>query len=354
MGSFRWLLATVSVVRCLFAHGFDRGTALAVLRFTACLPLRFSGISAEYSLDCRSSGVLTGTRTAGALGRILVAIVVSAVYGDLARHAYQAGERKVVLSTWVDNLYVAAASPVACSAMLQILESGFAQWGVELKPGSVSLTTPAGSRSAVPAGRQTLPDCPCLGATICSDSSHRQVLASLLAKIRGVSFALVKNRGYGFLGIRKRAEVAHRAATPLVDFFVPLLRPSASLARALDAAQFWLCSIALRMIPFAGETAAAFAQRRRWVCSSLVNELGRWSERVCLRFSNWGMHVLRREQYGNPPWYVVLLPWHDATWLDTQRRALGSSGRTGTRVRPGRPSVRFQEALSWCALRIRR
>ena len=174
-----------------------------------------------HSLDCRSSGVLTGTRTAGALGRILVAIVVSAVYGDLARYAFQAGVRKVVLSSWVDNLYVAAASPTACSVMLRILESGFAQWGEELKPGSVSLTAPAGSRSTVPAGRPMLPDCPCLGATVTSDGSHRLVLASLLAKLRGVVFTLVKNRRFGFLGLRKRAEVAHRAATPPVDFTCP-------------------------------------------------------------------------------------------------------------------------------------
>ena len=172
--------------------------------------------------------------------------------------------------------------------------------------------------------------------------------------MRGASFTLVKNRGFGFLGLRKRVEVAHRATTPLVDFYVPLLRPSADLARALDAAQFWICSIALRMIPLPGETAAAFAQRRRWVCSGLLDEIGRWSQRVCLRFSNWGSHILRRGQFGNPPWYVALLPWRDATWLDTQRRATGSSGRTGTRTRPGRPAVRFQEALAWCVHRIRR
>ena len=196
-----------------------------------------------------------------------------------------------------------------------------------------------------------LPDCPCLGVSIDPDSSHRLALSALLAKIRGVSFALVKNRGFGFLGGHKRALAAHRAATPIVDFFVPLLRPSADLVRVLDAAQFWLCSIALRMIPLPGETAEAYAQRRRWVCSSLIHELGRWSGRVCLRFSNWGRHVLRRGEHGNPPWYVVLLPWHDATWLDDLRRARGPGRGTGTRVYPGRPATRFQEALAWCLRR---
>ena len=136
--------------------------------------------------------------------------------------------------------------------MLRILETAFAPWDVELKPGSASLITPAVSCSAVPPGRQMLPDCPCIGATINSDGRHRQALASLLAKIRGASFALVKKRGFGILGLRKRAEVAHRATTPLVDFFVPLLRPSADLVRVLDSIQLWLCGIALRMTPSPG------------------------------------------------------------------------------------------------------
>ena len=115
----------LDVARWLLRHGFDRGTALAVLRFTACLPLRFSGVAEEFTMNCRSSGVLTDTRTASAMGRILVSIVVASCYEDLARTAYQAGDRKIVLSSWVDNLYVAATSPVACSAMLRILEVAF-------------------------------------------------------------------------------------------------------------------------------------------------------------------------------------------------------------------------------------
>ena len=84
-------------------------------------------------------------------------------------------------------------------------------------------------------GRVVTPDCPCLGLTISGDASHQAALGSLVSKIRGAVFALKKNRGFGFLGNHQRAVVASRAIIPLIDFCVPILRPTEELFWTLDS-----------------------------------------------------------------------------------------------------------------------
>ena len=152
----------------------------------------------------------------------------------MSRRAFLAGDTRLVISTWVDNLYVVGSSPGNCAVMPDILREGFARWDVDIKAGIASVSAPLGVREVPPARYPCCPSFPCLGAPVSNDGGCQAVLLSLISKVRGAIFALQKSRGFGFLGLQKRATVAARATRPILDFFVPLLRPSVALFRTLD------------------------------------------------------------------------------------------------------------------------
>eukprot|EP00959_Pyramimonas_sp_CCMP1952_P334685 7008680-Pyramimonas_sp.AAC.1 len=83
----------------------------------------------------RSRGSLTGSRVAGAMGRVPVESTIRERHQVWPRHGFQAAGCRLTVATYVDNIFSAGAS---LNVAINILEDFEAQlesvWDLKIKP----------------------------------------------------------------------------------------------------------------------------------------------------------------------------------------------------------------------------
>ena len=114
-------------------------------------------------VGCRTSGCLTGSRVAGALGHCVVADVTESLANEVRRRGFagsdsvrwqpcQCDEEEFGMATWIDNIYAPGRTELAaCRALDAWSAVLWRRWRLRIKEGSQKVLSYDG---------QVLPDCP--------------------------------------------------------------------------------------------------------------------------------------------------------------------------------------------------
>lgn len=131
-------LSPVACARWMIARGCPSSLAAAAVRHQLCPAVHVKVGSFAAPAGQRARGSLTGSRTAGALGRVPVRDLHEQVASTCAARAYGPPGHEVILSTYVDNIMVVARDDTSAEAVLREMRGRLHEvWQLELPESSV-------------------------------------------------------------------------------------------------------------------------------------------------------------------------------------------------------------------------
>ena len=296
-----------------------------------------------FEVGLRTGGSITGSRVAGACGRIPVEESLRHEAPTLIQHGWRFGYHIFAAAAFVDNLFFASPSLGGSLLMADAVERRLrTRWRLRIKPTSRVAMPVAGS-----------PEHFDLQATSTewpqwSFSDSFRVLGMLLDNRgamlndfrevhRAVISAMMLN--FGSHVCRATCEASKlrlidRVARTVFDYRNTRWPASPVLARSSDALQRRCISIACGPPRRPGEDLDVWQRRRSRHAGEVARQRGLWSERHLLRLYDWRMHVLRSERHGSL--MAPLWKWKNADWREQQRQRAGSArvvaGRLSSRV----------------------
>ena len=131
---------SINVIRScrrLIEAGVHPGHVAASCRLQSLPQVQLKVMSQHCTIVARTLGTLTGSRTAGILGRVPIEDVCRKHSTSLRRLGFSAGARVISLMSWIDNLYLLG--PSVCNAMeaMKLIEESLRNdWGLHIKADS--------------------------------------------------------------------------------------------------------------------------------------------------------------------------------------------------------------------------
>jgi hypothetical protein len=135
------------VARWLVANGAPMSLAASALRHQMLPQVSLSVGGLTIPMNNRSRGSITGSRVAGALGRVLVESTLRDRHTAWRSSGFSTADRTLVVAGYVDNIYSAGRSLGHAINILDQFEQHLqTTWGLSIKPSSRACMTPRGSR----------------------------------------------------------------------------------------------------------------------------------------------------------------------------------------------------------------
>ena len=240
----------------------------------------------------RSIGGLTGSRVAGALGRV----PVEDMFVQKQRYWKQWGfGRAIAAASFVDNIFVAGRSSTAAACILDDAASFLQQsWRLSIKPESRSIMQVFGadtddfplhwpkSTCFMGLGHLIVPDG---SIDVCWQNTKRQAWASFW---KNVSTSETKK-----FAIRIRLAQIVRTVQPILVSRLSRYPFTVTMADKLDRLQRKMIAIAMGLRKGADEEPAQFIRRRGREAGVLQTSMGRWSRLWGHLVVGWAAHVER-------------------------------------------------------------
>ena len=149
------------------------------------------------------------------------------------------------------------------------------------------------------------------------------------------------------LPIVSRLRLIDRGVAPLLGFLCSRLLPQRRILAEVDSLQRKMIACSERLPRRALEDVGEYCRRRGREAGSLARRAGLWSHLWCKRVVDWSNHMLRERNSSS--WASRLLAYKGCTWLQQCRSSMNSasahSGRTGTRMLPGRVHCRWHDGV---------
>lgn len=289
------------------------------------------------ALSGRTAGALTGSRLAGALGRVVVRSAALHLWAARSAAAVSFGHGPpMLLATYVDNIVILGRDASGAEASLAEFMAFFSHaWRLNLPADSTEIMVPRGAPIRPSGAHAVVERMRFLGHVLVSGGSVKPCWRNARGQVCARAQAAMK--------------VARRAHVPLHDRM-----------RALDCV-LWLAllsraptwpphssSLAIEVAPYPLEDPAAFRRRRGHIAGVAIATSTPWSRRL-VEAAVAQLRAFESEAPGHTTWVGELLRYRDRVWMADQRVAHGSaSSRAGTmlvRAAPGRVPPRFQEAV---------
>ena len=332
----RWLLEQPS-------EDVDPAVAIACLRWQLLPKVAVDAAIFTFDVGQRTGGAITGSRVAGALGRIPVEESLRHEEATLLQHGWAAGGRIFAAGCFVDNLYFVSKSLGGSLIMSTAVERRLRRrWLLRIKPRSRQAMPIAGSveERRLAQFSRAWPDWRfsstfrTLGMLL---DNRGAVIRDFLEARNAVLGGMLRNFGSHVRRATSQAtrlRLIERIARGPLDYRNSRWPISPDLSRRQDALQRRCISIACGCKRDAGEDIDSWQRRRSRQSGDIARSCGLWSARHARRVQEWRAHVERSADYGSP--MADIWRWHDAAWRRAQRQRAGSgsllAGRLGTRA----------------------
>jgi len=351
-------LPVLKIMWWLVDNGVAPGHAACLVRHQMCPQVVLKCGSAEAVVKNRTVGGLTGSRTAGFLGRIPVESIIADRCSRWRRLGYHAGQHVFCLCTWVDNLFSASDSLSGAISMLEDFEKQLrTKWSMGIKPTSRSCMVAEGNPD-VPADLDRWPlvtAFPVLGHHLQANGSIRECWSRARASMWRAYWGNAGSRDAAHLSGSARASLVKRAVVPQFSFRCSRWAPQRQIASELDQLQQKMMSSSLRLPRLQGEDAPEYVRRRGRLARQVCKENGNWSHHWFGRALHWDEHLNR--VHNSYTWAARLRDFHGKQWLIDKRASFAPStasrnspasilaGRTGTRAFRGKVHMRWHDGI---------
>ena len=328
----QWLLS-----RC--GPALDRAVVVAALRWQLLPEVDVDINIGMFAAPSRTGGSVTGSRVAGALGRIPVEDSLRECAPLLARYAWQAGPRAFAVGVFVDNLFSVSQSLGGALRIQQgLAEVLRRKWRLSIKPSSRVAMPVAGAAELQDLDDFALqwPDWKfsasfrCLGGLL---DSRGSALEDFDEVKKAVLTAVILNSGSHVkraLGDAQKRALLERVALSRLDYRSTRWPRSETLNKKQDALQRRCLSILFGSARLQGEDVDTWQRRRSREAGALAREHGTWSNRHAVRVTNWRHHVERADARGEL--IAHIWAWRDRAWRQRARMAAGSESRDAGRL----------------------
>ena len=351
-------LPILTIMAWLVQHGVSPAHAACFVRHQMCPRVVLKCGSCEAVIAKRTIGGLTGSRTAGFLGRIPVEAIIADRRSHWQRLGYHAGRDVFCLCTWADNLFSASRSLAGAIEILEDFETQLlTKWGMGIKPSSRSCMVAEGSIEApVDVSKWPLVKVfPVLGHHLQSNGSIRECWTRTRAAMWRAYWGNSGAHDAAHLSVTNRLSLLKRAVAPQLSFRCSRWPPQQQVASEVDAMQQKMTASLLRLPRNGGEDAPEYVRRRGRLARKVCKESGSWSEHWFDRCLRWDEHLARgRNSY---TWAARLRDFRGAQWLIDRRASFAPAvashsspasilaGRTGTRAYRGKVHMRWHDGV---------
>ena len=316
-------LPCVSVVQWLVSQGLPASLGAAVVRHQLLVQVLVNFRGALWPVGVRSSGTLTGSRTAGALARVPIQEAFESLYAELRVLAYRIPNSiSLVGMSYVDNLYCASDSAAKAVAMCERLAQWlWRRWQLEIKEGSKECLLARGSSEASssppPGWQYRTRSMHMLGHVVACDGGWGPDFQMFFEKAWATFFANSGSAKGKALHVGRRVNLLQRTVLPHVRWSSVLWAPCTTVERKLNGMQHTMLSICMGVARYPDETDVTYFRRRSKAVASEARKLGTWSSLHVRLCSNWQQHCVRHVH--DSPWTGALLAWQDADWFQHRR-----------------------------------
>lgn len=283
------------------------GCLLAKALRTACdaLPpislLWECGVAGSCS-SARGLGALTGSRTAGALGRFVLRGLAEHLSAHRARSAVTTFERMpMLLASHLDNLVLlgtdASAAERSFEAALEYLQ---AAWHLDLPIDETEVMVPRAA-SVLPRRLRVAHRCNLLGHIVDANASTMPCWRHARKIVLGHCAAQMRVARKAHVPQSVRLAALDRVLWPALQLRAPSWAPTTQVRTEVDALQRRCVAMAISVARLPLEEAGAYRRRRGRVAAAALAETRPWSQRV-VDAARQRMLVLRDEAQGARTW----------------------------------------------------
>ena len=328
-----------------------------MVRHQMCPQILLTCGSVEIPIKSRSIGGLTGSRTAGLLGRIPVESIVGDRKSLWRQWGFSADEQCFSMCTWVDNLFSASTSLHGAISILEDFEQQLeSKWGMSIKPSSRACMRARGSEEMPIDGVKwpLVSEFVVLGHVLKDDGSIRPCWTRARTSMWRAFWANPATRESTYLTLNDRLGLLAKAVTPQLDFRCSRWPPQKQIADELDRLQRKMTAILMRVPRHADEPIDVFVRRRGRLAASVCKRRGLWSIHWFDRATKWDDHLSRDRN--SQSWPARLRSYRDREWF-LQRRielaprngwsASSLAGRTDTRAFRGKVHSRWHDGIHY-------
>ena len=304
----------------------------------------------------RTSGGLTGSRTAGAMGRVPVEATAEKCRSALVHRGFHIDQPSPWIGGgFVDNLFFASHSVGGALANAQCFEQELHEtWGLALKDGSKVCMPVAGCpeilalddlAAAHPSWRFS-ESFGVLGMSISNDCSVVADVQDFCSAAWNATLRNLSGKASRSLPLARKLALFDRVATSMLDYRAPRWPSTPAVGRALDTAQR-RCIIFFHPAPRRNdEPLDAWGRRKSRAAGEVARKHGLWSERHAERVRTWFSHICREANRASSA--AMVFKYRDSAWRSQRRLAVGSTttaaGRLSCRVLT-HVNARWEDAL---------
>jgi hypothetical protein len=347
------------IARFLEEKGIPKAHAAVFLRHQL-LPrvlLSFGGPN-SVEIKNRSSGGLTGSRLAGAFGRVPVESVISERHTFWREHGFLADDAPpLTLCTYVDNVYTASPTLAGAVFILEDFEKSLnSRWGQVIKQSSRSVMLCSGLPDDATICNIKWPrvtEFNCLGHVLQNNSSIRSCFTNTKANMWKAFWGNCGHDQLRDAPVATKCKLLDRSCKSVLAYRCSRWPPQPTIAKELDRVQTKMIAAIVRTPRTTGESDAEYSHRRNFVASRICAQNGRWSDFWYQRSIGWDEHLSRGHCVNS--WPVLLHDFHNNEWLQGlrfSRASRASNTSTNTRVSVGRPPMRWHDGISFAKLRV--
>ena len=347
-------LPVLAICRHLITCSGEIALSMCLLRLHMCpvVVLSFSEVSVPFPV--RTVGALTGTRTAGLIGRVPLEDVVQLRHSQWELSAFKTDRSVLALAVYVDNIFSTGRDADGAVAILQDCEAYLEQrWGLHIGGDSKFFLCAQGcsaphSETVSWAHRQQ-DTFSALGHILSADGRIEPCLSATIASMWR-SFYGNFGRSMNSAPLEMKLNLLDRTVRPIASYRMSRWPFQVHAAKRIDRTQTKMIRTLMREKVQAGDDPAAFVLRRNRAAAGVARRRGLWSAVWKRRVIEWNDH-LGRERNRNS-WAAKTLIFHGSEWLQERRRmhATGSSssllaGRTCTRATRGIVHRRWHDGV---------
>ena len=349
------------VIEWCILRGLPSCVAAAIIRHQLFTCLSVQVGSVEVFVEQRCIGTLTGSRIAGALGRVPVEATLRAIAPRVRRQCFRFENVALMGASFVDNVYFPARDLSSAHANAALFEQHLHDhWHQRIKPSSKSIMVCSGAdmddiENVLSDGWNVSQHDVVLGWEFFSSGSFRAAWDNLRHKLWRTYHSQFPKPGAGRVGLSKKLLVLERTVLRVLLRAVEPWPFTMTIANAIDALHRHMFACLLRLPRSLGETIQQFMKRRGRLAGSIIAMP--WSVRWAENVRAWDAHLLRdwdRQKlfyHWNVPvtltsssfsWAAALRCHHDSSWIAGQRDTIS---RTNLRSIPAGVAIRWQDGL---------
>ena len=347
-------LPVLLIMRWLVSRGVPASRVACVVRHQMCprVVLQFGG-SEEVTVSNRTIGGLTGSRTAGFLGRIPVEAIIAERREFWTRFGFHAGNDVFSVCTWVDNIFSASDSLHGAISILEDFQVQLeTKWNLRIKDSSRCCMAAMGNRETAHdlAKWPAVDVFPVLGHKLQSDGSVRACWTAARSSMWRSFWSNAGSRDAKHLNAAQKIALVRRAVAPQIHFRCSRWPPQKQIATEVNKVQQKMTACVLKVVRDPGEELAEFVRRRGRLARKACHQAGSWSNLWFNRALKWDEHLDRERNHYS--WAARLRSFRGKQFLQDRRALFNSTGsimagRTETRAFRGKVNMRWHDGIDY-------